>query len=120
MEGLLVTVDVNVHVQHATAHAAAYPKTTLRAWSNEPVSALDLMLARTVAHARPAPLRAYDQISMRTVDFARQGRLAARLMVGRRVAFVGDMVGMASMLGLIAASGGAAPAGMLLLDFDPR
>lgn len=85
-----------------------------------PVTTHDRALAELVAHTRPAPFRAFDQIPMRTEDLARQGRLVAPLLAGQKVAFVGDMDGTASLLGLIAAAGGPAPAALLLLDFDER
>lgn len=81
---------------------------------------LDRALAQFVASVRPTPLRAFDQIPMRTEDLARQGRRVARLLSGKRVVFIGDMDGTASFLGLLAAAGGPAPAKLLVLDFDVR
>ena len=77
-------------------------------------------LAGIVAGNRPAPLREFDQIPMRTEDLARQAKRVAPLLAEQRVAFIGDMDGTASLLGLIAAAGGPAPAHLLVLDFDAR
>ncbi len=85
-----------------------------------PNTAQDQVLAECVAHARPMPLRAFDQIPMRTDDLARQGRRVAPLLANQRVAFIGDMDGTASFLGLLAACGGPAPAELMVLDFDSR
>jgi hypothetical protein len=57
---------------------------------------------------------------MRTEDLVRQGKLVAPLLANQQVAFVGDMDGTASLLGLIAINGGPSPAGVHLLDFDDR
>lgn len=76
--------------------------------------------AQLVAKTRATPLRIYDQIPMRTEDLARQAILMAPLLAGNRVAFVGDMDGTASVLGLLAVAGWPAPAQMLVLDFDDR
>lgn len=84
------------------------------------VNALDRSLADIVARARPIPLRAFDQIPMRADDLARQGRMVAPLLAHQRVAFIGDLDGAASLLGLVAATGGPVPARLLLLDFDTR
>lgn len=86
----------------------------------DPDFALDRLLAQCVAHSRPTPLRAFDQIPMWSEDLARQGRRVAPLLSEQRVVFVGDMDGTASFLGLLAAAGGPAPAKLLVLDFDAR
>jgi predicted methyltransferase len=84
------------------------------------LSDADRKASTIVARNRPAPLRAYDQIPMQTEDLARQVKLIAPLLASQRVAFVGDMDGTASLLGLLAAAGGPAPTHMLVLDFDAR
>lgn len=96
--------------------AASSVKSRLRA----PITSTERAAAELVARARPAPYRAYDQIPMRTDDLARQAKLIAPLLAGRRVAFVGDMDGTASLLGLLAVADGPVPAGLLVLDFDDR
>jgi predicted methyltransferase len=57
---------------------------------------------------------------MVTEDLARQAKLVAPLFSDKRVAFVGDMDGTASLLGLIATSGRYVPKELLILDFDER
>ena len=76
--------------------------------------------AQIVADSRPQPLREFDQIPMRTKDLAIQAIAMAPLLAGRRVAFVGDMDGAASLFGIMAAIGEPAPAKIMLYDFDSR
>jgi hypothetical protein len=85
-----------------------------------PVTPTERALAELVAQSRPEPIRAFDQIPMQTGDLARQAKRIAPLLANQRVAFVGDMDGTASLLGLIAAFGGPTPASLLVLDFDQR
>lgn len=85
-----------------------------------PASRSEHALAELVAHSRPKPLREFDQIPMRTEDLAHQAKRVSSLLANQKVAFVGDMDGTASLLGLIAVAGGPAPSDMLVLDFDNR
>lgn len=85
-----------------------------------PVTRTEKALTELVARSRPEPFRAFDQIPMHSGDLARQVKLVAPLLENHRVAFVGDMDGTATLLGLLAAAGGSAPASLLVLDFDAR
>ncbi len=63
-----------------------------------PITSIERRLANLVADSRPRPLRAFDQIPMRTGDLARQVKLMAPLLARQRVVFIGDMDGTASGL----------------------
>lgn len=80
----------------------------------------DLALGEMVARSRPAPLRAFDQIPMRTPDLVRQVRAIAPYVAGQRVAFIGDYDGASLVLGSLISSGEANPVEMHILDFDLR
>lgn len=114
------------HLPHSTGtdpgrrRQASAGSQGLQPKTSDPNFAIDCRLAEDVARARPMPLRAFDQIPMRSDDLARQGRRVAPLLAEQRVVFIGDMDGTASFLGLLAAAGGPAPATLLLLDFDER
>lgn len=79
-----------------------------------------LDLAEIVARARPAPRREFDQIPMRTRDLAKQIELIAPVIANKRVSFIGDMDGSASLLGLLGVHGHPSPSELLILDFDVR
>ena len=76
--------------------------------------------AEIVAKKRPPSLRQFDQISMATIDLARQVKLVQPLLAGRRVVFMGDNDGASLVLGLLGVNGYELPSEMLLLDFDRR
>lgn len=80
----------------------------------------DLGLAEEVAAARPRPLRAFDQIPMRTADLLRQAKMIVPLLADQAVAFIGDMDGAASLIGALGLASGRLPARILVLDFDQR
>lgn len=92
----------------------------LKHWLRVPVSTADREAVEIVQRARPSALRSFDQIPMRSKDLLRQAKLVSPSLTGKRVAFVGDMDGTAMLIGLLTAGGGAAPARMIVLDFDDR
>jgi predicted methyltransferase len=83
-------------------------------------SAEHLALGEMIERLRPAALREFDQIPMRTPDLVRQSWAMVPLLVGRTVAFVGDSDATCLMLGLLATRTGLGPDSMMLLDFDRR
>lgn len=85
-----------------------------------PLTSADLDAVAIVERARPTPQRAFDQIPMRSHDLLRQVKLVSPLLAGKTVAFVGDLDGAATLLGLLTRRSGSAPARIGILDFDDR
>ena len=82
---------------------------------------LDRHIGRLIDATRPASLRDFDQIPMRSADLAQQARLVAPYLSGKRVAFVGDHDCTSLWVGLICRSEGIPlPSQMIVLDFDQR
>ena len=82
---------------------------------------LEVQALSTLESTRPPALRAYDQIAMHGEDLLAATKLAARHLVGRNVAFVGDHDGTSILLGILSSYGLVEmPRRMTLIDFDER
>jgi hypothetical protein len=78
------------------------------------------MIADLVAKHRPHPCRQFDQIPMKSDHLALQAAYITPFIAGKNVAFIGDMDGTASYLGIQTSLGFPGPRKMLILDFDER
>lgn len=83
-------------------------------------TARERLAVRQLEAVRPAPHRAFDQISMIGEDLLRQVKLVAPFLAARTVAFVGDLDGTSLLLGALGELGMPLPTRMLVADFDAR